>query len=213
MAVWQGEQKIRDLEDLERVVASAERPVILIEGTRKLPASDVELLRRTAARLARCLPSAVFRTGNAEGSDTAFAAGVSDVDAARLEYVLPTQGMGRRRRHGEAGAVSLEALPRAAEEAVARATCDASPAAERLIDAHLGRVHNRRLAAKGRYLLRDTLKVAGCPEAGVPPATVGVFYVNESDPLGGGTGHTIRVCAREGIPVVMQHVWRRWVAA
>ena len=60
------------------------------------------------------------------------------------------------------------------------------------------------------YLLRDTLKVIGSAEAGLSPATAGVFYVNEADPLTGGTGHTIRVCLECRIPVVFQAVWREW---
>ena len=59
-------------------------------------------------------------------------------------------------------------------------------------------------------LLRDTLKVIGAPEAGLLPATAGVFYVNESDPLAGGTGHTIRVCMDRQVQVVFQAVWRPW---
>ena len=66
---------------------------------------------------------------------------------------------------------------------------------------------------KTRYLLRDTLKVAGSPEQGLRPAAAGIFYVHEDDPMSGGTGHTIRVCLRLSVPVYVQSQWRAWLRA
>jgi len=60
------------------------------------------------------------------------------------------------------------------------------------------------------YLLRDTLKVLGSSSLKLPPATCGIFYVNESNPLAGGTGHTIRVCQTEHVPVMDQKTWLAW---
>jgi hypothetical protein len=34
-----------------------------------------------------------------------------------------------------------------------------------------------------------------------------VLYVDLSDPEAGGTGHTIRVCRQQGIPVAFQDSW------
>jgi len=70
---------------------------------------------------------------------------------------------------------------------------------------------NNTLAIKTRCLLRDTLKVAGSLAQGLRPATAGIFYVNEDDPLSGGAGHTIRVSRRAGIPVFFQCHWRAWL--
>lgn len=69
------------------------------------------------------------------------------------------------------------------------------------------------VGAKARYLLRDTLKVTGSPENGLPPATVGLFNVNAADSMKGGTGHTIRVCRRRGVPVAFQEEWMGWFEA
>ena len=55
----------------ETLVRDSERPVILIEGTRALPAEDRDKLVSLAT--AQGFPEAVFRTGNAERSDEAFA--------------------------------------------------------------------------------------------------------------------------------------------
>ena len=202
--------RIETLEDFVRVVSETPDAVVLVEGTRKVAQGDFEVMRRLGTVLAERMPGVVFRTGNAEGSDTAFAEGVAEVDAGRLEYVMPTEGMGRKRRVAAARTFALAGLSKAAENRLAEETTEATPKAERLVSARLGIVKNQRLAAKGSYLLRDTLKVTGAPELGLAPATAGIFYVNEVDPLGGGTGHTIRVCLRQRVPVVFQHVWREW---
>ena len=70
-----------------------------------------------------------------------------------------------------------------------------------------------RNGARAAYRLRDTLKVVGAPEVGRAPAVAGLFYVDERDPLSGGTGHTIRVCNRLRVPVALHHTWLQWVAA
>lgn len=44
-----------------------------------------------------------------------------------------------------------------------------------------------------------------------PRPVAALFYVNFSDPEAGGTGHTIRVCRREGVPCIFQDSWGNWV--
>jgi hypothetical protein len=34
--------------------------------------------------------------------------------------------------------------------------------------------------------------------------------VDLSDPAAGGTGHTIRVCVKEGVPHAFQDSWHHW---
>jgi len=53
-------------------------------------------------------------------------------------------------------------------------------------------------------------KVTGIPEAGFTKADFGIFYTNPTDPMKGGTGHTIRVCQKLGVPVAFQGSWMRW---
>ena len=62
---------------------------------------------------------------------------------------------------------------------------------------------------RSRYLLRDTLKVWVANVIGLTPA-LGIFFVNEADPTGGGTGHTIRICELEGVPVAALHGRAGW---
>jgi len=185
--------------------------VILLEGTRQLPDNDRPALVALGRLLAMELPQAVFRTGNASGADTAFAEGVMQVNARRLQYVLPQNRMGRQRMTPLAYAVSFDQLSAQAGNRVAEATFAATPANQRLVDHYQQTSRPTAGRAKAAYLLRDTLKVLGSPEAGLAPATVGVFYVNEHDPLGGGTGHTIRVCLQHAVSVLTQNHWRAWL--
>lgn len=59
-------------------------------------------------------------------------------------------------------------------------------------------------------LLRDTIKVVVL-EGELPGATVGIFYADVTDPMKGGTGHTIRVCRPNGVPVILQDDWVKWL--
>lgn len=186
-------------------------PVILLEGTRQLTDDDRPALVDLGRLLATELPTAVFRTGNATGADTAFADGVSQVDARRLQYVLPQRRMGRQRLASLAHTVSYDQLSVAEGNRVAEATSSATPANQRLVNHYQQTAHPTAGRARAAYLLRDTLKVLGSAEAGLAPATVGLFYVNDLDPLGSGTGHTIRVCLQHSVPVLTQKHWRAWL--
>lgn len=182
-------------------------PVILLEGTRQLPDADRPRLIVLARRLAEILPQARFRTGNAQGTDEAFAEGVSHVDPQRLEYVLPYRTLRQQQRHPAAPYVALDMLTAEAQTLLFPTTTAASPQHARLLARHhLSGV----IDAKARYLLRDTLKVVGSTEHHFAPATFGLFYVNPTDPHGGGTGHTIRVCQHQGVPILTQHEWGQW---
>jgi hypothetical protein len=105
-------------------------------------------------------------------------------------------------------AVALDAVP-AAEQVLA----SASPRSQRRVELYVREKGGSAAAAKGAYLMRDTLKVLGCAELHLAPATVGIFHVNEADPMAGGTGHTIRVSIEHGVPVVPQKIWRNWLTS
>lgn len=202
---------IGSLAELVAALARVDRPVLLLEGIRALPAMDRAMVVAMGRLLAERLPGAVFRSGNAEGTDSAFAEGVTGVDPGRMEYVITHAGMGRTRRHVAGRALALDALPKVADGPVGEYTVGASPKTQRLVEAYRQGGMRGPMGAKAAYLLRDTLKVTGSPEAGLVPTTAGVFYVNKADPLAGGTGHTLRVCLRLGVPVVTQAVWRGWL--
>jgi hypothetical protein len=190
------------------LITLSPHPVVLLEGTRKLPAgrkyNDVV---RFAQWLADRYRLAVFRTGNATGSDDAFAKGVKKVDPSRLQYVLPYTGHRRNEIDSASYQMSIDDLDCSMTELVDRYTVAASPERSsmfRRTDAELP----PKVRAQAQYLLRDTLKVIGNKTMG--PATVGLFYVNEDDPMKGGTGHTIRVCRARAVPVAFQDEWLTW---
>lgn len=178
--------------------------IILLEGTRKVLAADESALREIATKLARRYPYAIFRTGNASGSDELFAEGVTSVDPGRLQYVLPYASHRKSKRNPVSYAIALSDLSGVHEDDVAWHTKQATPANERVIDK---RNEVPQLKSKARYLMRDTLKVLGSPENELAPATLGIFYVNPASPEGGGTGHTIRVCRQHNVPVFTQDDW------
>ena len=203
--------RIRTPADLQTVLAESRQPVLLVEGIRALPDCDRPLVVRAGRFLAQRLPDAMFRSGNAAGTDTAFSLGVTAVDPRRMEYVVTHPGMGRNRRHPGGRSVALEQVPRVADGPVGDYTTRSDAGLKGLVEAYRTRGRAGPLGARAAYLLRDTLKVVGSEEAGLAPAAAGLFYVNESDPLAGGTGHTVRVCLECGVPVVFQAIWRRWV--
>jgi len=190
------------------LLESQQNPVILLEGTRDLSAEKAGTLTQFATDVARRLPHARFRTGNAKGSDEAFAKGIIAVDVTRLEYVLPYTGHRKKDRPEVCESKALSEISALRVNEVVNATIASSPKYERLaVNYRDGKIAPRQKAV-AQLLLRDTLKVTGTDD--MPPPCVGIFYVNAADPDSGGTGHTIRVCRVQGIPVITQFEWMGW---
>lgn len=184
-----------------------ENPVILLEGTRALPPDMEPVLTAFASKLARLIPNAVFRSGNAPGSDDAFSRGVEAVAPGRLEQFIPATRHRSAKLHPAAKVLALDALSPLAAEDIAAETAEASPKYASLLK-------NRqvpKLKTKADYLLRDTLKVTGDGKT-FAPADAGIFFVNPENPYGGGTGHTIAVCRKRGtVLVYTQKEWLSWM--
>ena len=200
---------IRTLADLAKLLAGSPAPVVLLEGSRALPAELYPALTALGRLLAARLPSVRFRSGNAVGTATAFAEGVAAVAPERLEYVITNGGMGRKRRIAGCRVVTLDDLsPEAAERIIDLSRTAASAA--RVIEAYRTYGSKNVVGSKGAYLVRDTLKVVGDPANDLAPATAALFYVRDASPLSGGTGPTIRVCQNHNVPVIPQTVWLNW---
>jgi hypothetical protein len=197
----------RFLAKLNPLLSSTASPVILLEGTRQLPAEKRQALADVGRRLAEAFPQAVFRSGNATGTDEAFAAGVANVPGAMLQLVLPTPGMGRSRRPAAATCLALDDLPLEERHHLARESFAASPENHRIFEFYLRGQSGNPAFAKAHYLVRDALKVHGSPTLGLAPATVALFYINNLGPTSGGTAHTIRLCDRQKVPVFTQRDW------
>lgn len=157
-----------------------------------------------AAQLAERFPTAIFRSGNAPGSDQAFARGIANVDVSRLEIVVPYTRHRMAERPNGVRALSLDDI--ADDGDLSRLTLLASPIYQKLFSARSINAS----AAKVKYLLRDTLKITGDDGAGFAPANVGLFWINPLKPKTGGTAHTIRVCEQVGLPLWTQEKWQNW---
>lgn len=207
-SLWHHKWIPMTFDQFNTMVSDHARPVILLEGTRQVPEADLPVLTAFTRWLAMRYPQAVFRSGNAAGSDTAFADGIKAVDPGRLELILPVTNHRRPLSAYPERTVALDQVSKAAEESAAWITSQASP-----IYGSMMEKRNRipRVRAKANYLIRDTAKVTGIEESGYLPADVGIFYVNTTDPMKGGTGHTIRVCQSLAVPVIFQDEWLGWM--
>jgi hypothetical protein len=195
------------LDRFKRIADGGYSPVVLLEGVRDLPESEIGKLAAFGRWMAETFPTVIFRTGNAKGSDEAFASGVRSVAPSRLQLVVPYT----RHRSQSLGdgiyTYSLSDVSRAADAILADYTVQASAHYRELLEK---RARIPALRAKAGYLMRDTLKVVGSVESGLTPAVAGIFYVNFADPMKGGTGHTIRVCRDQDVPVAFQNEWMKW---
>ena len=188
------------------IIRDQDGGVVLLEGRRNISAEDSSRATQLAGFLATYFPKLRFRSGNAEGSDAAFSEGVAQVDAGRLQIVAPYSSHRKNFRYKDAIYDSPSSLTRVNEEKVAYKTIIATPKNKGLIE---NRSEKGRIGAKAAYLIRDTMKVVGHSDIFIKPLCA-LFYVDLSDPMAGGTGHTIRVCQQEGVPLAFQDSWMLW---
>lgn len=189
-----------------RGLVLGDAPVVLLEGRRAISPQNAFSARAFSARLAREFVHLRFRSGNAEGSDEAFSAGVAEVDASRLQVIAPYASHRKKVRYADAVYSSPESLSTVQEAAISEATALATPRNANVV---YKRNTSPNLAAKAAYLIRDTMKVLGHSGEFAPPVC-GLFYVDPEHPEAGGTGHTIRVCRQQGIPIAFQDSWMHW---
>ncbi len=194
------------LEEFAGLIESHDAPVVLFEGKRNIPEKYIQKASQLTEMLAQKYPSIIFRSGNAEGSDSAFIDGVKKVDPTRIQLVAPYAGHRKKAMIGCAKYLYPENLTTLEEEKAIYETIIATPKNESMIR---NRNKNRTLAAKSKYLIRDTMKVLGAENFDRPVAAV--FYVDPDEPESGGTGHTIRVCKNFGVPVIFQDSWENWL--
>ncbi|HPA16095.1 MAG TPA: hypothetical protein PLU30_00010 [Verrucomicrobiae bacterium] len=194
--------------------AKSRQPVILLEGTRALPAAETPKLVELGRMLALRVPHALFRSGNAPGSDQAFADGVASVSAGKLEIVLPYPEHRGSSMPPGAFSTAISDVPDNALRKLAEITGRATP--HHMPLARKYSLSRSRLPPKPaaiiRLIMRDTLKVVGDPATDLAPATIGIFRENPESPEVGGTGHTIRCCHELGVPVVLSRDWCEWIS-
>jgi hypothetical protein len=192
--------------EFSTLVEKSPEGVVLLEGRRTVPAHDAAVAERLARALALMFSRLRFRSGNATGSDEAFTGGVAMVDPSRLEIMAPYAAHRKSERLAGAIYTSPEILTPEQSRDIESQSIQASPQNRRIIGM---RGKKGPLGAKGDYLVRDTMKVVGVPGHFAKPICA-LFFVNLADPMEGGTGHTIRVCQQEGVPVTYQDEWGAW---
>jgi len=181
--------------------------IILLEGKRKVLSEDAPLLVALGELLCREMKHAVFRSGNAPGSDELFAQGVSKVDPKRMEVILPYSGHRKQSNYGY-DTHSLDEISLVSEPEVTYHT-KSTPGKSRLVDEFIAGNSNS-ITIKAAYLLRDTIKVIGT-RSGIPKASFAIFYDDLQNPGQGGTGHTINVCRDNQVPFITQEIWMKWL--
>jgi len=147
--------------NLDEFAASIEKvpsPVILLEGTRDFSAADRPVLIRTAEKLAHLFPRAVFRSGNAPGSDSAFSEGVQRVDASRMEHLAPYPGHRKRRALHSGKTIAFEEVPEIEQQAIMEKTIQTSPEYRGLVNLDM---KNR---GWSRYKAKTVVSAPGHPE-------------------------------------------------
>ena len=181
--------------------------IVLLEGKRKVLPEDENKLRLLGNLLARKSMHMRFRSGNASGSDELFSLGVAEIDTSRLEVIKPYASHRKASLHGSKS-YSMDDVNLAEEPEIVYHSRQ-HPQMAGLVDKYVAHVRNR-LTMKVAYILRDTVKVNGT-RSGISPASVALFYDDLSNPLQGGTGHTISVCKNLHVPYCNQQIWMQWL--
>lgn len=192
--------------EFANIINRATTPIVLIEGRRVISFEVAESARKLTSFLAGQFPNLNFRSGNANGADEAFTAGVLDMSPERLQIIAPYSSHRKKQRHPFALYDSPASLSPDALEHVKAMTIDASPGNKALVGCYQ---RGGKLGAQAACLIRDTIKVAGIPDKLDAPK-VALFCIDPASPEAGGTGHTIRVCRNAGVPVVFQNSWESW---
>jgi hypothetical protein len=193
---------------LQEFIKQFDKPnsIVLLEGKRNVLEPDKERLTALGKLLASKTKSMIFRSGNAEGSDQLFSDGVTAVDNKRLQVITPYSGH-REKTNQAYETISLDEISIAAEAEVVYQS-KGNKKTEKLIDQFVSGNKNR-YTIKAAYIIRDTIKAIGTHR--IKPATFGIFYDDLDKPKEGGTGHTMKVCEQNNIPIIDQKIWFKWL--
>jgi hypothetical protein len=180
--------------------------IVLLEGKRKVKPEDEASLIRLGELLASYSKNIIFRSGNAPGSDELFCSGVALIDKSRIQLVLPDKEHRKKNRIG-IGAFSLEEINLLNEPEIiyqSKSNKKTTNLVERYVNGHRDSITN-----KAAYIIRDTIKVLGV--INLAPANFGIFYEDLANPYEGGTGHTMKICEANNIPIINQNIWKKWL--
>jgi len=180
--------------------------IVLLEGKRTVLEQDKNKLTALGALLAKSTQHMLFRSGNADGSDQYFSEGVAAVDYKRLQVITPYTGH-RKKTNQAYDTVSLDSINLEEEPNVVLQS-KSNKKTEKLVEQYASGDKNH-YTIKAAYIIRDTIKAIGTND--ISPATFGIFYDDLQNPMAGGTGHTMRVCQQNNIPIADQRTWFSWL--
>ena len=180
--------------------------IVLLEGKRNVLNEDKEKLKALGRLLATRTTRMTFRSGNADGSDQLFSDGVTEADNKRLQVIIPYSGH-RQKTNKAYETISLDEIKIAAEPELVYQS-KSNKKMEKLIDQFISGDKNR-FTIKAAYIIRDTIKAIGTDE--IKPASFGIFYDDLDNPMAGGTGHTMKICEQNNIPLIDQKIWFKWL--
>nr|WP_010925668.1 hypothetical protein [Microscilla sp. PRE1]AAK62876.1 MS154 [Microscilla sp. PRE1] len=192
---------------LEQFITGYDFPgsIVLLEGKRDVK-QDAEKLFKLGRLLAEQTTHILFRSGNASGADYHFSKRVASIDPTRLQPVAPYKNHHQKEKLTD-NFIFLDDTNLEKESAIITESKE-HKSTSTLIDKYLDRGKNR-VTVKAAFILRDTVKVIGTSE--VSSTTFGIFYDDLDKPMTGGTGHTMNTCIRNGIKIIDQSVWMKWL--
>ena len=181
--------------------------VVLLAGSRKVASSDQQKLIDLGQLLAKRSKHIVFRSGNADGSDSLFIQGVGAIDPKRVEIIVPYSSHKPANRVGY-DSFSIDRVDVVNEPTLIEQARNHN-GVQHGIDQYLRGETSGKTVAKAKYILRSTLMVTGSED--VKSATFAIFYVDRTTVDAGGTGHTINVCDQMNVEHVEQETWFLWL--
>ena len=180
--------------------------VVLLEGKRDVADVDKPKLIDLGKLLTEKARHMIFRSGNADGADYYFSIGVTEIDADRLEVIIPYSGH-RKKANIANKTYDLDNIDLNNEKDVIDQSVK-NKKLKNLISEYVSGARNRN-TIKAAYIIRDTVKVIGTST--ISKASFAIFYDDLDKPKIGGTGHTILVCEENNIPVINQEIWFEWL--
>ena len=180
--------------------------IVLLEGKRDVTEVDKEKLKKLGNLLASSTRYISFRSGNADGADYHFVSGVAEIDKDRVSVIVPYTKH-RNKFNYAVATINLEEINLKNELKLVNES-KINIKMSKLIEMYVDGDINKN-SIKAAYILRDTAKVLGTSE--FPPASFGIFYDDLSNPMKGGTGHTMKVCINNNVPFVNQSTWFDWL--
>ncbi|HAP68094.1 MAG TPA: hypothetical protein DCQ99_10105 [Nitrospinae bacterium] len=198
----------KTIDDVIKYLGQFKKPYVALEGSRTITHEAAEKMEKIAKILVTALPNLIVRSGNAEGSDIAWARGVNSVAPERLELFVPQKNMPKKNIVTGNRVITISDINPDFWKYAKKLSCENYLSVD-------GKKFGKSAWDKIKrwqqpYLIRDVFKVTGVPFGKEKPIKthLALLYINTKKKNGGGTGHTMRICERLGVPVIGYETWK-----